>query len=170
MLLVKTITVVTKYMDEIHFKPATLNDLPFLYEFEQLIIEYERPYDETLRPDPINYYDLKAMIQSDDAEIIVAVVGDELIGSGYANIKRSQEYLKHTHYVQLGFMYTHPEFRGKGINEKIIKKLINWVHSKNLKEVRLDVYSDNESAIRAYEKSGFKKHMINMRTEIRKST
>ena len=37
-------------------RKAILEDLPILYEFEQGIIAYERPYDVTLKSDPINYY------------------------------------------------------------------------------------------------------------------
>jgi ribosomal protein S18 acetylase RimI-like enzyme len=63
-------------------------------------------------------------------------------------------------------MFTKPEYRGRGINKMIIERLNDWAKSKKLKEVRLDVYSDNESAIRAYKKAGFKKHMVTMRIEI----
>ena len=39
-------------------RSATLDDLPALKECEQGIIAAERPYDHTLKPDPISYYDL----------------------------------------------------------------------------------------------------------------
>jgi ribosomal protein S18 acetylase RimI-like enzyme len=43
--------------------------------------------------------------------------------------------------------------------------LKEWCRSQNITELRLDVYHDNPSAIRAYEKAGFKKHLVNMRLD-----
>ena len=62
-----------------------------------------------------------------------------------------------------GFMYTAPSFRGSGINARIIDVLKDWALTKGLREIRLTVYEDNLAAIRAYEKYGFKKHLIEMR-------
>ncbi len=150
-------------MNEIKIRTATLDDLPILLEFEQGVIEAERPFDPTLGNDPIHYYDLKAMIFSEDAEVVVATYNDSIVASGYAKIKQALPYLNHQYYAYLGFMYTVPAFRGKGINAKIIAALKEWSTSKGLKEIRLTVYDDNANAIKAYEKVGFKKHIIEMR-------
>jgi len=63
-------------------------------------------------------------------------------------------------------MYVIPEFRGKGVNKLILEGLKDWVRSKGITELRLDVYFGNESAIRAYEKAGFSKLMIHMRSDV----
>jgi len=68
-------------MENLLLRTAVLNDLPILYKFEQGIISAERPYDETLRPGHINYYDLKKMIESEESEVIVAEINQEVIGS-----------------------------------------------------------------------------------------
>jgi GNAT superfamily N-acetyltransferase len=60
-------------------------------------------------------------------------------------------------------MYTDEKHRGKGVNAKIINSLKDWCRSKDISELRLDVYNDNNPAIKAYEKVGFKKYLINMR-------
>ncbi|MTI29323.1 GNAT family N-acetyltransferase [Xanthovirga aplysinae] len=153
-------------MMEIKFRQASLEDLPTLYKFEQAIIAAERPFDPTLKPDPINYYDLREMIQSRNTEVIVGVFKDEIICSAYVSLNDSKSYLKHEKYAYLGFMYVKPEFRGKGINQKIMGELKEWALVKGVNEVRLDVYNDNNSAIRAYEKAGFNKHLIEMRMKI----
>jgi GNAT superfamily N-acetyltransferase len=46
--------------------------------------------------------------------------------------------------------------RGKGVNAVIIEALKEWCRSQNITELRLDVYNDNPSAIRAYEKQALK--------------
>ena len=49
-------------------------------------------------------------------------------------------------------MYVEPAYRGKGINQMIIAALKTWAYSRNVTELRLDVYHDNANAIKAYEK------------------
>jgi len=152
-------------MDEVIIRTATLNDIDILLEFEQGVIEAERPFDVTLDADPITYYNLEELIVSDDASVVVAEIEGEIIGSGYALVKPARHYLNHDLYSYLGFMYTLSEYRGKGVNTKIIEELKQWSNSKGLKEIRLTVYDENIGAIKAYEKAGFKKHIIEMRLE-----
>ncbi len=153
-------------MKEIQVRPALLEDLPTLLEFEQGIITFERPFDPTLDNDPISYYDIKAMIGSENAEVVVAIVDDKVVASAYGKIVEAKPYFKYDKYAYLGFMFVHSEYRGKGINGKIIKNLSHWAKSKNITEIQLQVYDENDSAIRAYEKAGFKKYMVTMRMEV----
>jgi GNAT superfamily N-acetyltransferase len=150
-------------MNTINIRKATLKDLEKLLEFEQGIITAERPFDPTLKEGKISYYNIEKMISAADVEVVVAVLNEQIIGSGYARIEDAKPYLNHKLYAYLGFMYTHPDHRGKGVNAQIIETLTNWVHSQNVFEMRLDVYNDNLSALKAYEKIGFKNYMINMR-------
>lgn len=48
----------------------------------------------------------------------------------------------------------------------ILDGLKEWSKSKGITELRLDVYDANDSAIRAYEKAGFQRHLLNMRIRI----
>jgi len=144
-------------------RSATIDDLEDLLAFEQGIIQFERPYDPTLSEDPITYYDLSELIASDDTEVVVVEFESKIIASGYAKIKQALPYLDHKKYTYLGFMYTQTDFRGKGINSIVIDRLKKWSVSKGIQEIRLTVYDDNGGAIKAYEKAGFKKHIIEMR-------
>jgi ribosomal protein S18 acetylase RimI-like enzyme len=150
-------------MEIITTRTATLADLDILLGFEQGVIQSERPFDTTLKDGPINYYDIAAMIQAPHIEVVVAESGSEIIGSGYARIEDSKIYLKHPKHAYLGFMYVRPEYRGKGVNKKVINTLQQWAVARGITEFRLDVYHDNLPAIAAYEKVGFSKHMIEMR-------
>ena len=150
-------------MAPIIVRPATNADLDTLLRFEQGVILAERPFDHTLKPDPNSYYDLPYMLTAPEVELVVAEQDSVLIGSGYARIEKAKDYNKHTHHAYLGFMYVVPEHRGKGVNRLIIDALSKWARAQNITELRLDVYHDNSPAIAAYEKAGFKKHMILMR-------
>jgi len=147
-------------------RAAKIEDLDSLKLFEQEVIAYERPFAPNLKNDPIQYYDLVDLIEREDARIIVATIDEEIIGSGYALIKNSEPHKKHKQYAYLGFMYVFPKFRGKGINGKIIDNLINWAKERNLTEIQLDVYANNESAVNAYKKRSFKPDLLKMRFNI----
>jgi RimJ/RimL family protein N-acetyltransferase len=145
---------------------ATTADLPTLLRFEQGVISAERPMDPTIKDGPIYYYDLAAMLASPHVHLIVAETDGTLIGSAYARIDPSRLYLRHTHHAYCGFMYVEPAYRGQGVNQLIIDALKAWAKSKKLTELRLDVYTSNDIAIRAYEKAGFTPYLINMRMGI----
>jgi GNAT superfamily N-acetyltransferase len=151
---------------EVEIRKAFLSEIEILLDFEKGIILSERPFDNTLKDGEIHYYDLHELIKSENAEVLVAVIGGEIIGSGYAKILSAKPYLKHTQYAYLGFMYVKPEFRGQGVNLKVLQSLIEWAKEKNISEIRLEVYNENEIAKKAYLKSGFKPNLLEMRLEI----
>lgn len=144
-------------------RTATLADLPVLLTFEQGIISYERPFNPTLKPDPISYYDIGALIEADYAEVAVVTDGETIVASGYAKEIEAAEYITPQQHCFLGFMFVRPEYRGKGLNKLIMDYLIGWGKDRGLTEVRLQVYADNASAIRAYEKVGFEGLLLEMR-------
>lgn len=145
---------------------ATKEDLPILDKFMDGLVDAERPMDVTIKDGKVVYYDLENFINSDEAVLYVVELNDELVASGYAKIKQDRVYLKHDQHAYLGFMFVPEKHRGNGYNKLIVDALLEWSKSKNITEIRLDVYNSNPSAIRAYEKAGFKKHLINMRMDI----
>jgi ribosomal protein S18 acetylase RimI-like enzyme len=153
-------------MSEIITRAALPADLEILLTFEQGIITAERPFDSTLKDGEIHYYDLGQMITAPDVEVIVAEINGEIAGSGYARIMIPKSYLKHSRYCYLGFMYTKPEHRGKGINNKVLEALKAWALSQDIRELRLEVYHQNQPALKAYEKAGFKGNLLEMRLEL----
>ncbi len=152
--------------DSVHIRSAVLEDLPQLLEFEQGIIRSERPYDHTLKPDPISYYDIGALIASEDAEVAVADIGGTLIASGYAKRKRSRNYVSPSEHAYIGFLYVAPEHRGKGVNKQVLDHLFAWAKKMHLPEIHLTVYPDNEPAVRAYQKVGFDPYILEMRLNL----
>lgn len=143
-------------------REASLEDLPVLYNFEQAIIEAERPYGDSIKENT-NYYDLKEYVLSDKVIVCVATDKDKIVSSGYGKIVPSKLYHTHERYVYCGFMYTLPEYRGLGINQMIIEYLKKWTLNRGLNEMRLNVYLDNEPAIHAYRKAGFTHNILEMR-------
>jgi ribosomal protein S18 acetylase RimI-like enzyme len=142
---------------------AMPDDLPMLMRFEQGVIFAERYFDPTLRRREVRYYDFGTMLQDPNVYIVVAESDGQLVGSGYARIEPAKQYNQHERYAYLGFMYVLPEHRGRGINQRVMEHLEGWVAAQGLTELRLEVYADNEPAIRSYEKTGFQPLLVTMR-------
>lgn len=147
-------------------RQAQEDEISLLIEFEQGIVEAERSFDNTLKDGTVHYYDLLELIKSSEAEVLVAVKDDQLVGSGYAKLLDAKPYQKYEKYAYLGFMYVKPAYRGQGINKLILQKLINWAKNRNISEVRLQVYDENTIAKNAYQKIGFKPNLLEMRMVI----
>lgn len=152
----------------ITIRTATASDLDPLLQFEQGVVAAERPFDPTLKQGPNRYYDLKQMVEDPLVNLAVAECNDKLVGCGYARIEEAKHYLQHERHAYLGFMYVDSAWRGKNVNQMIVEFLEQWAASQGITELRLDVYNDNLPAIKAYEKAGFSKLMIQMRKGLTK--
>ncbi|NMP31298.1 GNAT family N-acetyltransferase [Thalassotalea sp. M1531] len=153
-------------MTNLQIRPATLADIDALKEFEQGVIAAERPVAENLREGEITYYDLIQLIADAQCQLLVAEVEKTLIGSSYMKIKPSPAHHKFDRHGYIGFVFLQPEYRGQGISQQLIQALFSWGKTHGVTEVLLDVYNDNAPAIKAYEKLGFKKSLVEMRVEI----
>ena len=83
----------------VNIRKALSKDLNTLKEIEQEIIKFERPFDPNLKQDPIEYYDLLELIQREDAQVLVATIDGEIVGSGYALIKTGRIILNRSEYA-----------------------------------------------------------------------
>jgi len=148
---------------DVTVRQATPGDLGALMRFQQGVVEAERPFDPTLKDGSVHYYDIAALIASTDVHFLVAECGSDLVGCGFARIEAAEHYLKHPMHAYLGLMYVDPTHRGQSVNAKIIDALKAWCRGRRITELRLEVYSGNQAAIRAYQKAGFAEHMLEMR-------
>lgn len=155
-------------MEGLIIRTALPTDIAKLQVFEQGVISAERPFDDTFKTEKIHYYDLDSLISDENVELVVAQVNDELIACGYAKILKTKAYVKYPFYSYLGFMYVAPEYRGQGINQQVIDTLAKWSQEQGINNMHLDVFADNESAVKAYRKSGFSQYLLEMRVDLAK--
>lgn len=149
-----------------NFRTATLADLPTLLTLEQGVVDAERPFNANIKAKDAFYYDIEALITSDQAQLLVVEEAGEIIACGYSKICTSKDQLDHDQHAYLGFMYVSPAHRGKGLNAQVMQRLIDWSQSRGIKDFYLDVYSQNTSAIRAYEKLGFSPCLLEMKLNL----
>lgn len=63
-------------------------------------------------------------------------------------------------------MYVLPAYRGNNIINHILDALKLWSADRSISQLWLEVYEENKSAIRAYQKAGFQKRLVEMRLTI----
>ena len=151
----------------ITIRKATTEDLSILYEFEQGVLHAERPMDKTLKLKNTYYYDIPNLINDSNVELVVGEINGVTVGCGYARIKQARDCFQFDQFSYLGFMFTKEDYRGKGVNKRIMNYLYDWSLSKGIYEVRLEVYPSNNAAIKAYEKVGMQATMHTMRIDLR---
>jgi GNAT superfamily N-acetyltransferase len=147
-------------------RQATSADLPELLRFQQGVVAAERPFDPTIKEGPVHYYDIAGMMASPEVLFLVAEHGADLIGCGFARIEVAKPYLRHPRQAYLGLMYVVPAHRGLAVNRRIIDALMAWSRAQGVMELRLEVYSGNRAALRAYQKAGFAEHVVEMRLDL----
>ena len=145
---------------------ATIDDVVELRSFEQEVIRAERPFAQDLADGPIHYYDIEHLISNDDCLLLVVESIDGLVGSGYARIEVNKPHLKGDFFAYLGFMFVTEEYRGKGVNGRVLEALKEWSKSKGVRFLKLDVYQDNAAAVKAYTKAGFTANLVEMVLEL----
>jgi hypothetical protein len=99
-------------MQPIVVRQATADDLETLNRFQQGVIATERPFEPTIKDNPVRYYDISRMLGSDDVRFVIAESGPLMVGCGFARIEFSKPYLKHRIQGYLGLMYVDLAYRG----------------------------------------------------------
>lgn len=147
---------------------AQADDLPILLEFEQDLIEEERPYNDSIKTTNANYYDLGDLLTNPTTSLQLVEEDGRVVGCGYAQLRPSAAAFVHDQHAYLGFMYVEPDVRGQGINKMIIESLISWSRDRGVYDFYLQVYVGNRAAIRAYEKVGFTPELVEMKLNLSK--
>ncbi|MGB1311278.1 MAG: GNAT family N-acetyltransferase [Leucothrix sp.] len=148
---------------DVNLREATINDIEQLLALEQRLIDAERPFDASIKSGKVTYYDLTAMLSDADTHVLVVELAQDIIATGFVQIRQSKASFEHDQHAYLGLMFVSPEHRGQGINQRIMDALIAWSDNRGIDVFYLEVYPQNESAIKAYEKAGFKPSLLEMK-------
>ena len=102
------------------FRVATSADLSKLAELEQAVIDAERPFNEAIKDNGAQYYDLPFLLEDTESQLLVVEDEGVLVGAGYVQLRTSKKSLVHERHGYLGFMYVAPSYRGKGLNKIVL--------------------------------------------------
>ena len=103
----------------------------------------------------ISKEDFEKMIQA--KEIFVAKIEDEIVGYITINIKEKiNPSMRYRKQLQIEAICVDAKTRGKGIGTELLKYVKKFGKENNCTDLYLTVNKENENAIKAYEKFGFK--------------
>lgn len=150
-------------LDGLVVREARRDDYGSLAVLEQKVIDAERPYNPSLKEKGAYYYDIEKLISDQKSRLVVGAVSGDIIATGYVQVRKSKPALDHDSHGYLGFMYVVEEYRGLGLNKVILRDLVSWGQQQGVTNFYLDVYAENNSAVRAYEKFGFRGSLLEMK-------
>lgn len=121
-------------------RPAALSDTDAIMAVEKTGIAH-----------PWTRESIEALIEEADKTALTAVSSDgAVIGYVGASFVLDE--------AEIGNICVLPEYRGQGVGKALFTALLDALKEHGIKEVFLEVESDNESAVALYEKAGFVKY------------
>ena len=92
----------------------------------------------------------------------VAEDKNQIIGFTGGHIKTNLKFFK---IKQVGFIrevYVKPSYRHHGLGQKLMREIIKWFKSKNIKVAQLTVLTNNKPAMKFYQSMGFEENRKKM--------
>jgi putative acetyltransferase len=99
------------------------------------------------------YWRRRITENAESAHYLVAVIDERIVGMVSIDTFPTRPRRKHAGEIGIS---VHEEWKGKGVGTALMRAILdyadNWL---NLTRLELEVYADNEAAIRLYERFGF---------------
>lgn len=131
-------------MPAIDYRPVSAVD------FRAFTAAFNQAYSDYYTPIMMTPNAFQALITRDDLDLdasVVAVNGDEIVGTGLLGIRNEQGWI--------GGMGVIPEWRRQGIGQQMMHYLLARAREHRLSVIRLEVIEANVGAHRLYQKLGF---------------
>ncbi len=99
---------------------------------------------------------LKERIDSDDATVLVATDDDKVIGFSIVYISNHPPVLKVERYGHIDSLAVRSEYRRRGVGTAILDKIHEWLESRSIDRIQLNVLPNNVEASSFWRKKGFR--------------
>jgi ribosomal protein S18 acetylase RimI-like enzyme len=123
-----------------------------LYALQESPTAFSADYQKNLHH-PKGYWEDLLTMHPDESTMFLAQLADRLLGM--SGIGRGSS-PKTRHSATIWGVYVMPEWRGLHIAEELIRSCLTWARARKIVAARLGVSATNTSAIRCYERCGFK--------------
>ena len=123
-----------------------------LYALQDSPVAFGGDYQTSLNQPP-HYWEERLAMHADEATIFFAEHEQQLLGMtgiGRGNSPKTR------HIATVWSVYVRPEWRGLHIAEELIRACLAWAKARTIVAARLGVNAANTSAIRCYERCGFR--------------
>ncbi len=101
----------------------------------------------------LNGRQLQYLCQRASSVFLVAEVDGKIVGEGIALVRHHKHSLSGRAYS----LAVDPAYRGRGIGEKLMREMIEQLRLRNVRRIYLEVEASNASAIKLYQRIGFRK-------------
>ncbi|EOD01606.1 GNAT family N-acetyltransferase [Caldisalinibacter kiritimatiensis] len=138
---------------------ATRNDIFYLLDMWKRLSDYHMRFEDYMEPSQ-NWREVLISLYNDDFDradrlILIAKDKGKYIGFVRVEIKTISSIFQRKVTGYISDIYIDEEYRGSGLAESFMKEVRNWLKSKRIYDVRLNVNSQNIRAINFYKKMGF---------------
>lgn len=98
------------------------------------------------------------IIDSDGKVLFVAEIDSEIVGFAECYIQRSSDFpvVKKREWIQLENIAVKKEYQKQHVGSALLRKVVQWAHSKSINRIELKVYSFNNNAAEFYADNSFK--------------
>ncbi len=130
-------------------------------------LDNEYPYHDELKRGSVKerkIHESKKLtenLKDKDTKIFIALTGQKIIGFMTVSLLKMNANCKYQR-AEIENLFVLKKFRSKKIGRLLIKEAFFFLNSKNVKVVSLNVSSNNISAIKFYEKLGFRERLKTM--------
>lgn len=126
--------------------------------FSETFMENNSKEDmENYLSEHFSYEQLESEIRNQDSKFFVVRNNEEVVAYMKINFDKAQTEKGHNNTLEVQRIYILKEYKGKGIGKLLMQRAIQIAKENNLNYIWLGVWEHNFSAIKFYEKQGFKK-------------
>ena len=126
--------------------------------FSETFMENNSKEDmENYLSEHFSYEQLESEIKNQDSKFFVVRNNEEVVAYMKINFDKAQTEKGHNNTLEVQRIYILKEYKGKGIGKLLMQRAIQIAKENNLNYIWLGVWEHNLSAIKFYEKQGFKK-------------
>lgn len=96
----------------------------------------------------------------------LAEAGGKVVGFIDGKIEKKDAFFRERKRGAIYHLFIDEEYRNKGIGTELVKALVSWFRKNKIKTIELDVSQKNKTAVKLYEKIGFKESYMQMKRKI----
>ena len=98
---------------------------------------------------------LKGLMESNDAQVLVALDRGEAIAYSIAQISKRPPVFREAEFAFISDLGVRSDYRRRGVGERMLKEILEWFKSRNMKRIELLVLSENKAGVSFWRKHGF---------------
>lgn len=106
---------------------------------------------------------LGTLVGRSDARVLAARSDHRLVGFGVGRITLLPPFFAERRRGFIQDVFTHPDYRRQGIARRVVEALLAWLREEQVETVELTVATNNDEAIRLWERLGFRSYMLHFK-------